>query len=78
MQRDRVKIGGQELQPGQTDGSSTYPLEQKRICSSGNEIYETQIPPQVEEGNRGKIVAIYLDTKEKKCPETLQSRKLKN
>jgi hypothetical protein len=28
----------------------------------GNEIYETQVRPQVEEGNHGKIVAIDIET----------------
>lgn len=28
----------------------------------GNEIYETQIRPKVEKGNRGKIVAIDIET----------------
>ncbi|MBE9063545.1 hypothetical protein IQ256_21535 [cf. Phormidesmis sp. LEGE 11477] len=28
----------------------------------GTEIYETQVRPQVEEGNHGKIVAIDIDT----------------
>ncbi|TWH39951.1 hypothetical protein [Dulcicalothrix desertica] len=28
----------------------------------GDEIYETNIKPQVEASNRGKIVAIYIDT----------------
>jgi hypothetical protein len=28
----------------------------------GNEIYESQVRPQVEEGNHGKIVAIDIET----------------
>jgi len=28
----------------------------------GNEIYERQVRPQVEEGNKGKIVAIDIET----------------
>jgi hypothetical protein len=28
----------------------------------GDEIYESQVRPQVEEGNRGKIVAIDIET----------------
>lgn len=28
----------------------------------GNEVYQRQVQPQVEEGNKGKIVAIDIDT----------------
>ncbi|NER33088.1 MAG: hypothetical protein F6J93_03250 [Oscillatoria sp. SIO1A7] len=34
----------------------------EEFARRGNEIYETQIRPQVEEGNRGKIVAIDIET----------------
>jgi hypothetical protein len=34
----------------------------EEFARRGNEIYETQVRPQVEEGNHGKIVAIDLDT----------------
>jgi hypothetical protein len=35
----------------------------KEECARrGNEIYETQVRPQVEEGNHGKIVAIDIET----------------
>lgn len=34
----------------------------EEFARRGNEIYETQVRPQVEEGNRGKIVAIDIET----------------
>jgi hypothetical protein len=34
----------------------------EEFARRGNEIYETQIRPQVEEGNHGKIVAIDIET----------------
>jgi hypothetical protein len=34
----------------------------EEFARRGNEIYEIQIRPQVEEGNRGKIVAIDIET----------------
>ena len=37
-----------------------YPKEE--FARRGNEIYETQVRPQVEEGNHGKIVAIDIET----------------
>jgi hypothetical protein len=37
-----------------------YSKEEFARC--GDEIYESQIKPQVEEGNHGKIVAIDLET----------------
>jgi len=37
-----------------------YPKEE--FARRGDEIYETQVRPQVEEGNHGKIVAIDLET----------------
>jgi hypothetical protein len=43
-----------------TVGELKYSREE--FARRGNEIYETQVRPQVEEGNRGKIVAIDLDT----------------
>jgi hypothetical protein len=37
-----------------------YPKEE--FARRGNEIYETQVRSQVEEGNHGKIVAIDIET----------------
>ena len=37
-----------------------YPKEE--FARRGNEIYEAQVRPQVEDGNHGKIVAIDIDT----------------
>jgi hypothetical protein len=37
-----------------------YPKEE--FARRGDEIYETQVLPQVEEGNHGKIVAIDIET----------------
>ena len=34
----------------------------EEFAQRGNEIYESRIRPQVEEGNRGKIVAIDIET----------------
>jgi hypothetical protein len=34
----------------------------EEFARRGNEIYESQVRPQVEEGNRGKIVAIDIET----------------
>ena len=34
----------------------------EEFARRGNEIYERQIRPQVEAGNKGKIVAIDIDT----------------
>jgi hypothetical protein len=34
----------------------------EEFARHGNEIYETQVRPQVEEGNHGKIVAIDIET----------------
>jgi hypothetical protein len=34
----------------------------EEFARRGNEIYETQVRPQVEEGNHGNIVAIDIDT----------------
>jgi hypothetical protein len=34
----------------------------EEFARRGNEIYETQVRPQVEEGNHGKIVAIDIET----------------
>jgi hypothetical protein len=34
----------------------------EEFARRGNEIYETKIRPQVEEGNHGRVVAIDLDT----------------
>ncbi len=43
------------------------PVQQPRYSKNefarrGHEIYETQVLPQVEEGNHGKIVAIDIET----------------
>lgn len=43
------------------------PVQQPRYSKDefarrGHEIYETQVCPQVEEGNHGKIVAIDIET----------------
>ena len=35
---------------------------QEEFAQRGNEIYESQVRPKVEEGNRGKIVAIDIET----------------
>ena len=43
-----------------TVGELRYNKEE--FARRGDEIYETQVRPQVEEGNRGKIVAIDIDT----------------
>jgi hypothetical protein len=43
-----------------TVGELKYSKEE--FARRGNEIYETQVRPQVEEGNHGKIVAIDIDT----------------
>jgi hypothetical protein len=43
-----------------TVGELKYSKEE--FARRGNEIYETQIRPQVEDGNHGKIVAIDVDT----------------
>jgi hypothetical protein len=43
-----------------TVGELKYSKEE--FARRGNEIYETQIRPQVEEGNNGKIVAINIET----------------
>jgi hypothetical protein len=34
----------------------------EEFARRGNEIYESQVRPQVEEGNHGKIVAINIET----------------
>ena len=34
----------------------------EEFARRGDEIYETQVRPQVEEGNHGKIVAIDIET----------------
>ena len=34
----------------------------EEFAQHGNEIYESQVRPQVEEGNHGKIVAIDIET----------------
>jgi hypothetical protein len=34
----------------------------EEFAQRGNEIYESQVRPQVEEGNHGKIVAIDIET----------------
>jgi hypothetical protein len=36
----------------------------EEFARRGDEIYETQVRPQVEEGNKGKIVAIDIETGE--------------
>ena len=43
-----------------TVGKLKYSKEE--FARRGNEIYETQVRPQVEEGNHGKIVAIDIET----------------
>jgi hypothetical protein len=43
-----------------TVGELKYSKEE--FARRGNEIYETQVRPQVEEGNHGKIVAIDIDS----------------
>jgi hypothetical protein len=34
----------------------------EEFAQRGNEIYESRVRPQVEQGNRGKIVAIDIET----------------
>jgi hypothetical protein len=34
----------------------------EEFAQRGNEIYESQVRPQIEEGNHGKIVAIDIET----------------
>jgi hypothetical protein len=43
-----------------TVGELRYRKEE--FARRGNEIYEAQVRPQVEEGNHGKIVAIDIET----------------
>jgi hypothetical protein len=43
-----------------TVGELKYSKEE--FARRGNEIYETQVRHQVEEGNHGKIVTIDIDT----------------
>jgi hypothetical protein len=43
-----------------TVGELRYSKEE--FARRGNEIYETQVRPLVEEGNHGKIVAIDIET----------------
>jgi hypothetical protein len=43
-----------------TVGELKYSKEE--FARRGNEIYETQIRPQVEDGNHGRIVAIDIET----------------
>jgi hypothetical protein len=43
-----------------TVGELKYSKEE--FARRGNEIYEAQVRPQVEEGNHGKIVAIDIET----------------
>jgi hypothetical protein len=43
-----------------TVGELKYSKEE--FARRGNEIYETHVRPQVEEGNHGKIVAIDIET----------------
>ena len=43
-----------------TVGELKYSKEE--FAQRGNEIYETQICPQVEEGNHGRIIAIDIET----------------
>ena len=43
-----------------TVGELRYSKEE--FARRGNEIYETQVRPQVEEGNYGRIVAIDIET----------------
>jgi hypothetical protein len=51
------------VKPNQTHDSATTPLQQsKNLQGRGDEIYETQVRSQVEEGDRGKIVAIDIET----------------
>lgn len=41
---------------------SQPPYSKEEFARRGREIYESQVRPQVEEGNRGKIVAIDIET----------------
>jgi hypothetical protein len=36
----------------------------EEFARRGNEIYGKQVPPQVEEGNHGKIIAINIETED--------------
>jgi hypothetical protein len=39
-----------------------FRYSKEEFARRGNEIYESQVRPQVEEGNHGKIVAIDIET----------------
>jgi hypothetical protein len=43
--------------------ASQLRYSREEFARRGNEIYETLLRPQVEEGNHGKIVAIDIETK---------------
>jgi hypothetical protein len=45
---------------GSAQGQLRYSKEE--FARRGNEIYESQVRPQVEQGNHGKIVAIDIET----------------
>ncbi len=57
-----IKIEGQKSPQGRFNDSSSTPLQQRRIARRGNEIYQSQVRSQVEEGNHGRIVAIDIET----------------
>lgn len=40
----------------------SFRYSKEEFARRGNEIYETQVRPQVEAGNHGKIVAIDIET----------------
>lgn len=39
-----------------------FKYSKEEFAQRGNEIYESQVRPKVEEGNQGKIVAIDIET----------------
>ena len=41
---------------------SKFRYDKEEFAQRGQEIYDTQVRPQVQEGNHGKIVAIDIDT----------------
>lgn len=49
--RNKVKLMTQQLR-----------YSKEEFARRGNEIYESQVRPQVEEGNHGRIVAIDIET----------------
>src|SRR4051812_46511465 len=56
---------GRSLSPAQREERMTVRqprYSKEEFARRGNAIYEQQVRPQVEEGNRGRIVAIDIET----------------